>query len=159
MRTRTGAVALVVALIAGLGGAPSSAQASHHFKKLLKLDCVVVAQEDDPLIRARVEFRMGTRAHRNNNLRALKISARLIPANAASLSTFRWRSSRRTDVRPDGYNRKRVGVSTYEQSRTAQNWNVQVKLRWRRRGKPDWTYKKTYRFDETTCLDAQRLAP
>ena len=158
MRTRTGAVALVVALIAGLGGA-ASAEASHHFKKLLELDCLVVTQENDPLIRARVEFRMGTRAHPNNNLRALAISARLIPANAARLSTFRWRSNQRTDVRSDGYNRKRVGVSTHDQSRAARNWNVQVKLRWRRRGKPDWTYKKTYRFDEATCLDAHRLAP
>ncbi len=152
MRTRTLPAALVVALVAGLGGA-AQAQADHHFGSLLKLRCksdAANAYTVDPLIRAHVVWVMGTSASITNNLRTLKISARLIRNGTNALPVLGWESNQRTDVLADGYNRKQVGVYTDNKSRT-QDWNVQVKLRWHRRAKTDWTYNKTYSFDETKC--------
>jgi hypothetical protein len=137
--------------VAGLAG-PGSAQASHHFHEFITLGCKSKPNPytGDLLIAAHPVFRMGTKAHHKNNLRAMKVSARLIPTTPGLNWTRRWTTNQFSNVRPDAVNYKQIGVFTEYQSIT-QDWNVQVKLRWHRRGKPDWKYAVTWRFEEGLC--------
>ena len=143
-------VTTLAVLFTGLG--TGTAQADHHWKKFVSMGCYA---KPNPytggyLIAANPRWRMGTHAHKKNNLRSLKLSARLIPTTSGLNLPRNWHSTERKNVSADGANDLQLGVLTDYMS-DSYDWNVEVKFQWHRRGKPDWKSTHVFTWNETFC--------
>lgn len=150
--TRTG-VLVTGALLAGVLVTPAAASATqHYFARHIQTTCVATPNPytGEYLIAARTRWRMGTNPDVKNNLRSLKLQARLIATTSGSNWTRSWRTSELKNVSADGANDRTNWVTTDTMSST-QDWNVQIKLTWNRRGKPDWHHEVKWAFDESFC--------
>lgn len=95
-------------------------------------------------------FWVGTHAHAGNNVNAVTLSTRLIPTTEGIYWNRNWKSFTLNTRSLDGYNRMWMRVPTYFED-ADYDWNLQVKIQWRRIGRIDWKVKFKSRFNEGFC--------
>jgi hypothetical protein len=151
--TKTRLIAVAAAVIAlTMCAGTGTAVAGKEFYKRLSTECLAKPNPltGGHLVAAKFTYLMGTYAHPKNNLRSMKLSARLIP-NSAGANWFRaWESTTDWLVKADGYNRRKLTVTT-EYQNAAADWNLDIKLKWDRTGKPDWKEHFSGPFNEGFC--------
>ena len=125
------------------------ASAGHHWLSVKETKCY-----SGDMAQGGIVVKMGTTAHKKNNLQELRLKARLIPADQGA--GWSWGSAwgkeqSYSKVSADGDNGYFLGANTGKTNH-GHDYNLQYKARWDRRGKSDWVDTRTLRWDgEQVC--------
>ena len=139
-------LAVAVCLVVAPG-----ATASHHSYGILKTVC---SSPSDGMMQVRVKHHLRVQAHKRNNLRSIRVQARLLPADpGAGFSwSYAWGTtvtSKKVPANGDG------AVNWFLWSNTPpqlfDNYNLEVKATWDRKLTNDWDIYYTYPFNEGFC--------
>ena len=106
------------------------------------------------MMQVRVKHGVGTEAHKRNNLRSIRVQARLVPIQTAGFSwNSAWGITQKTNVKipanGDGATNYFLWSNTPQQ--IFGDYNLEVKARWDRKLTEDWYHQKLYTFDEGFC--------
>lgn len=131
--------------------APAQASA-HHWYIAKGTRCIARPTTTGYLIAARTSFLLGVHPDKKNNMQNIELKARLVPTTAGLNYPRSWGVDKKyVPLRyEDRAIRSRFQVTTDWVS-ASYDWDLEVKMKWDRRGKLDWHEHLTVHFRESFC--------